>query len=204
MANYLSMHRIVSLNGSIPNRGADGLPKSLPYGGVLRSRVSSQCIKAALRETFEPEKLGLDKTIRSTVIGQTLIAPRLVAKGLSQDEADALANQLMGLFVAEKDANKSGKENGKKGGKKGSKAKAASEPAEEQDAETPPEGTDAAADAPSIKPTTFIVGEKEAVALIEIGYAYHNHGAGVDLRKAVEGKLTGRQVRSPSGAGRRR
>jgi CRISPR system Cascade subunit CasC len=74
MSSYLSIHRIVSLNGSIPNRGADGLPKSLMYGGELRSRVSSQCIKAALRETFEPEKFGLGRTIRSTVIGQVLIA----------------------------------------------------------------------------------------------------------------------------------
>ena len=103
MPNYLSIHRIVSLNGSIPNRGADGLPKSLPYGGVLRSRVSSQCIKAALRESFQPENLGLDRTIRSTVIGEKVIAPGLVAKGLSANEADALAKQIMSLFVSEKD-----------------------------------------------------------------------------------------------------
>jgi CRISPR system Cascade subunit CasC len=188
MSSYLSIHRIVSLNGSIPNRGADGLPKSLVYGGIPRSRVSSQCIKAAIRETFEPEKLGLDKTLRSTVIGEKVIAPGLVAKGLSADEADALAKQIMGLFVSEKEANKGGKENSKKGGKKSSKAKTAAEPAESSDAETLPEDADAEADEPSIKPTTFVVGKKEAEALIEIAYAWHRHGAGVDLRKAVEGK----------------
>jgi CRISPR system Cascade subunit CasC len=188
MSSYLSIHRIVSLNGSIPNRGADGLPKSLVYGGVLRSRVSSQCIKAALRQTFQPEELGLDGTIRSTVIGEKVIAPGLVDKGLTADEADALAKQVMSLFVAEKDANKNGKENGKKGGKKGgeknSKTTVVAEPVEGSDPETPAE-----AEEPSIKPTTFIVGEKEAAALIQIAYAYHEDGARVDLRKAVEGKL---------------
>jgi hypothetical protein len=85
----------------------------------------------------------------------------------------------MGLFVSEKDANKSGKENGKK-----CKANVAAEAAEGSDAETPAEK-----DEPSIKPTTFIVGEKEAKALIEIAYAFHKGGAGIDLRKAVDGKV---------------
>jgi CRISPR system Cascade subunit CasC len=184
MSRYLSIHRIVSLNGSIPNRGADGLPKSLVYGGVLRSRVSSQCIKAALRETFQPENLGLDRTIRSTMIGEKVIAPGLVAKGLSAGEADALAKQIMSLFVSEKDTNKSGKVNGKKGGKKDTKTNVVAEAVEGSNPEPSAEE-----DETSIKPTTFIVGEKEAWALIQIAYAYHKDGAGIDLRKAVEGKL---------------
>jgi CRISPR system Cascade subunit CasC len=104
MSVTVSIHRIVSLPLSNPNRGMDGLPKTLYYGGVPRSRVSSQCIKAALRDQFDPGSIGLDRTYRSTVIAQTRIAPGLVKKGLSEAEA-VTVSALMALFVGEKEDN---------------------------------------------------------------------------------------------------
>ncbi len=103
MSVTISMHRIVSLPLCNPNRGMDGLPKTMYYGGVLRSRVSSQCIKAALRDEFDPGSIGLDATVRTTLVAQKRIAPALIEKGLSEAEAVAATNELMALFVAKDD-----------------------------------------------------------------------------------------------------
>lgn len=45
---YLETHVIHPL-ASHPNRGQNGAPKTIPWGGNLRSRVSSQCWKRAMR-----------------------------------------------------------------------------------------------------------------------------------------------------------
>jgi CRISPR system Cascade subunit CasC len=104
MSVTVSIHRIVSLPLCNPNRGMDGLPKTMYYGGVLRSRVSSQCIKAALRDEFDPGSIGLDATVRSTMVAKKRIAPALIEeKGLSEPAAVAATNALMALFVGEAD-----------------------------------------------------------------------------------------------------
>jgi hypothetical protein len=46
---HVVVHRIFSLSVSLPVRGADGLAKRAPYGGVERQRLSSQSVKAHLR-----------------------------------------------------------------------------------------------------------------------------------------------------------
>ena len=185
MSLTVSIHRIVSLPLSNPNRGMDGLPKTLYYGGVLRSRVSSQCIKAALRDQFDPGSIGLDPTVRSTVVAQMRIAPALKEKGLSEASAVAATSALMALFVGEKaesaaaTAPSSGEESeeDEKAGqeKKGSKR----EQRKEKKAETIDE-------LPTSAP--LVLGEREIEALIEVAYTYAKFGAGHDLRKLFEGR----------------
>lgn len=181
MTVTVSIHRIVSLPLSNPNRGMDGLPKTLYYGGVLRSRVSSQCIKAALRHQFDPGSIGLDATIRSTVVAQMRIAPALMKQGLSEAEAVATTSTLMALFVAEKEntAAASGSSAGEEAeegettgkGKTGAKKEHKLETIEELPTSAP-----------------LVLGEREIEALIEVAYAYAKYGAGHDLRKLFEGK----------------
>jgi hypothetical protein len=189
MSVTVSIHRVVSLPLCNPNRGMDGLPKTMYYGGVLRSRVSSQCIKAALRDEFDPRAIGLDATIRSTVVAQKRIAPGLIAKGLSEPEAVAATNALMALFVGERDSSPASagsseeviSEDGEKKGsaKKGKKVK-----------DQPVTVEDLVTSAP------LVLGEREIEALTEVAYAYAKFGAGHDLRKLVEGK---RQPQGPLG-----
>ena len=181
MSVNVSIHRIVSLPLCNPNRGMDGLPKTMYYGGILRSRVSSQCIKAALRDKFDPTSIGLDATVRSTMVAQKRIAPALIAKGLNEFAAVAATNALMALFVGEEDKKAAGaalsedevsEDDEKKGSaKKGKKAK--NQPVKVEDLPT---------SAP------LVLGEREIEALIEVAYAYAKFGAGHDLRKLVEGK----------------
>jgi CRISPR system Cascade subunit CasC len=181
MSVTVSIHRIVSLPLCNPNRGMDGLPKTMYYGGVLRSRVSSQCIKAALRDEFDPGSIGLDATVRSTVVAQKRVAPGLIAKGLSEPEAVAATNALMALFVGERDSSPASagssedvisEDDEKKGSAKKGK----------RDKNQPIAVEDLATSAP------LVLGEREIEALIEVAYAYAKFGAGHDLRKLVEGK----------------
>jgi len=121
MNTYVELHRLMSLPVSLPVRGADGLAKRAFYGGVERQRLSSQSIKAHLRNAeglvvTGPDgeliaddigaiacRLGLDISVRSALIGERLIKPALVERGLPEDEAAIWAEALMDLFRSGKE-----------------------------------------------------------------------------------------------------
>jgi len=42
---FLQIHTLHSYTAALLNRDDSGLPKRLPYGGILRTRISSQCLK---------------------------------------------------------------------------------------------------------------------------------------------------------------
>src|ERR1035441_8321403 len=42
---FLQVHTLHSYTAALLNRDDSGLAKRLPYGGILRTRVSSQCLK---------------------------------------------------------------------------------------------------------------------------------------------------------------
>jgi len=72
---YLDIHAIQSVPSSCINRDDTGSPKTAIYGGVLRSRVSSQSWKRAIRLMFQDvlpqEKLGIrTKRIVEMVAGE--------------------------------------------------------------------------------------------------------------------------------------
>ena len=49
MSTYITVHRVLSMPVSLPVRGADGLAKRAPYGGVVRQRrVVAQLEQAVL------------------------------------------------------------------------------------------------------------------------------------------------------------
>jgi CRISPR system Cascade subunit CasC len=99
MTTYITIHHLVSLPLGLANRGADGLAKTAIYGGITRQRVSSQCVKAHLREhaaiTSAAKALGQEMSVRSALIGERLIAPALVADGATEEEAQEWASALM-------------------------------------------------------------------------------------------------------------
>jgi CRISPR system Cascade subunit CasC len=47
---FLQIHTLHSYTAALLNRDDSGLSKSLPYGGVLRTRISSQCLKRHWRK----------------------------------------------------------------------------------------------------------------------------------------------------------
>lgn len=137
---HVVIHRIFSLSVSLPVRGADGLAKRAPYGGVERQRLSSQSVKSHLRATTGvpgsmddlAKSLGTEMSVRSALIGPRLIAPALVKHGLTSEDASAWSDAVMALFQSGK--KKTPTEAATK--KKSKKAKADTEDDDTQDDDT--------------------------------------------------------------------
>lgn len=54
---FLQIHTLTSYTAALLNRDDAGLAKRLPYGGALRTRVSSQCLKRHWRIAEDPHAL---------------------------------------------------------------------------------------------------------------------------------------------------
>lgn len=95
--NTLDLHILQNYPVSCLCRDENGSPKTMLFGGVTRSRISSQSLKRAIREYL----IQIDKAhfggIRMRSISADL-AKVLVAKGIDQDIAIALATTVANLL----------------------------------------------------------------------------------------------------------
>jgi hypothetical protein len=115
---FVQIHTLRDYSTALPNRGQDGLAKRTVYGGIERQRISSQCFKAALRDnpTLVRTKdgkivgdtmvdlartLGLDMSVRSALIGELKLVPQLISRKLSENDATAWSDAVMGLWRSE-------------------------------------------------------------------------------------------------------
>lgn len=89
---YVEAHVLQPVPSSNINRDDSGSPKTAIYGGVLRSRVSSQSWKHAMRMDFQAHSEGADwlKGHRTKRLAYVL-APKLSEKDTSLDEEAALS-----------------------------------------------------------------------------------------------------------------
>lgn len=55
---FLQIHFLAPYTAALLNRDDAGLAKRLPYGGTLRTRISSQCLKRHWRLADDPHSLG--------------------------------------------------------------------------------------------------------------------------------------------------
>lgn len=66
---FLQIHTLTSYTAALLNRDDSGLAKRLTYGGSLRTRISSQCMKRHWRLADDPHALhaieGADAAFRS-------------------------------------------------------------------------------------------------------------------------------------------
>ncbi len=72
---FLQVHTLSPYTGVLLNRDEDGLAKRLPYGGVSRTRVASQCLKRHWRMAEDPralEKIGV-ASVRSRYLVDKII-----------------------------------------------------------------------------------------------------------------------------------
>ena len=101
---FVELHLIQHFAPSNLNRDDTGAPKDCEFGGVRRARISSQCIKRAIRTTFQREQLlsPEHQAIRTKrLLGE--LADRLVAAGKDREQALAVAQRLiesLGLALA--------------------------------------------------------------------------------------------------------
>lgn len=88
MTKFLQIHTLTGYSGTLLNRDDTGMGKRLSYGGVVRSRVSSQCLKRHWRMFDGVGALldidGLEDGVRSKIVIENIAAEK-VAEG--HDEA---------------------------------------------------------------------------------------------------------------------
>ena len=126
---FVQVHTLQSYPGALLNRDDAGLAKRLPYGGKTRTRISSQCLKRHWRvadDEFALARIGVPMGKRSRQIINRAILARLVADGVDEEVAEAIAEVFLKQIFQESAARR--------------KARAAKETAgeaeEEFDAET--------------------------------------------------------------------
>jgi CRISPR system Cascade subunit CasC len=106
MTRFIELHLIQNFAPSCLNRDDTGAPKDSMFGGYRRSRISSQCLKRAIRVTFsnadllKPEELGI--RTRNII---SLLQKKLGAKGISE-ATTAIENALMILDLKVKESKK--------------------------------------------------------------------------------------------------
>ncbi len=92
LPRFIQIHSLVSYPAVLLNRDDAGLAKRVSYGGAVRTRVSSQCLKRHWRTAEDDWSLGntgLELSVRSRAIFEYEIAPK-VRQALPNVDADAL------------------------------------------------------------------------------------------------------------------
>jgi CRISPR system Cascade subunit CasC len=89
---FVELHMIQNFAPSNLNRDDTGSPKDCEFGGYRRARISSQCLKRAIRTSFKANDLVPEANLASRTKRLTdAIAERLAAQGKGQDEARSVA-----------------------------------------------------------------------------------------------------------------
>lgn len=108
---FIQIHTLHTYPAALLNRDDAGLAKRLPYGGAVRTRISSQCLKRHWRvadDAFALGKLGAPMGTRTRYVAE-LVRQRLVEQGVEQARAFATAESLLeGLFGDKADKKKDG------------------------------------------------------------------------------------------------
>ena len=104
-ARFLQIHTLHSYTSVLLNRDDSGLAKRLPYGGVMRTRISSQCLKRHWRLADDPHALariaGATDAFRSReLVTRKVLGP--LAGTISQPTLDVLDELFQATVYGEK------------------------------------------------------------------------------------------------------
>ena len=100
---YLEIHMIQNLAPSNLNRDDTNNPKDCEFGGVRRARISSQCIKRAIRTSPAfAETTGVDVATRTKYL-VNLLKDRLVEAGKPGEEAVAALTAFVPEYASKLD-----------------------------------------------------------------------------------------------------
>jgi hypothetical protein len=116
MTTFVQLHLLHALPPHLPNRDRQGLAKRAYLGGIERQRISSQCAKHSLRHATDlvrtaedgrlvpdtlralAEALDLGVSVRSAIIGERRLAPRLEQAGMPPEQAAGWSEAIMALW----------------------------------------------------------------------------------------------------------
>lgn len=129
---FLQIHTLTSYAATLLNRDDQGFAKRLPFGGVTRTRVSSQCLKRHWR-MFRGEhaisslldgQTPVDLSVRSRHTFERLVVQPLLADGVPEDLARAATEAIMVAVLGESAKARRAKEEAKGDETKAAKGKA--------------------------------------------------------------------------------
>jgi CRISPR system Cascade subunit CasC len=101
---FLQIHTLTSYPAALLNRDDSGLAKRLPYGGFIRTRVSSQCLKRHWRMADDPDApggphpmglhqiAGSERAKRSRDLVEEWIKPNLRKEGIAESVLDPIGS----------------------------------------------------------------------------------------------------------------
>ena len=104
MGDMVQVHLLTAYPAALLNRDDAGLAKRIPFGGAVRIRISSQCLKKHWREADLIADLG-DLALRSERIFKLEIADPLIAARSEADRplVEAVARYLMLVLMSAKE-----------------------------------------------------------------------------------------------------
>ena len=102
---FVQIHALTSYPAALLNRDDVGFAKRIPFGGVTRTRISSQCLKRHWR-TFDGEQSinslpGTAPSVRSRVTFERSVYAKLVEQGTDANIARAVTAALMAEVLGE-------------------------------------------------------------------------------------------------------
>jgi CRISPR system Cascade subunit CasC len=108
MNKLLEIHIVQNFAPSNLNRDDTGSPKDALFGGVRRGRISSQCLKRAMRTYFKDEQLigETNLALRTKRVSQKLVQA-LGQLGHSEEESERVVALALGGLKLRVDAGKS-------------------------------------------------------------------------------------------------
>jgi CRISPR system Cascade subunit CasC len=117
-SRFLQVHMLTHYPASLLNRDDAGFAKRMPFGGAVRTRISSQCLKRHWR-VYDGEKslgtIGAPDSVRSRISFERHVVAPLVARGVAEDIARLAAQKIVGkVFGSEAKQEKAEKKGGKK------------------------------------------------------------------------------------------
>jgi CRISPR system Cascade subunit CasC len=92
--NVLDLHILQTFPLVNLNRGEDGAPKDMPFGGVTRARVSKQCWARAIREEQKSRDTDFGGIRTKGIVAR--LSTAMQAEGVKQDLAENLAKAIGG------------------------------------------------------------------------------------------------------------
>lgn len=105
-ARFIQIHSLTSYPAALLNRDDAGLAKRIPFGGAVRTRISSQCLKRHWRVADDAEALkncaNGQLSVRSRLSFERCVYTPLVEKdGVDPAVANAVTEAVMALVLGE-------------------------------------------------------------------------------------------------------
>lgn len=112
LPRFLQIHTLHNYPAALLNRDDAGLAKRLPYGDMVRTRISSQCLKRHWRvadDAFALSRLDVPMAVRSRETPR-LIRDKLVAAGVAEPLAQLAVEGLRAAGLVDKAKDLKGKD----------------------------------------------------------------------------------------------